>query len=516
MTKSSRWFATLTAIGAVALAVSGCTSTESSGPTTSSAIAFDGKQIPSAVFSLPAQTSSFDPTVTISATDRVVDSLLNTSLYIPKKDGTVEPGLAEGPAVFNNDLTVATVTMKSAKFSDGTAITANDVVETINRAKSVEGSVLDSTTSLISGVEALDDATVQFTFTKPNPSFEAIVGTLAVYPAGAMADAEAYFAKPTVTSGQYTIKNNWASNRLELQANPNYWGGEPAVEQVTFTVIPDGNSALSQLQSGQVDYVGDLAPSFIKQVTAGNGTRVEVSDVYGFFDVRLQNEHAPFDDVNVRKAVSAAIDRSAIVSSIWGEYNTPQAGFWPKGMDGHDPSKNVEQDLDAAKELLTGTACEDGCTVNMIYSDQDFAFAGQLALMLQQQLAEIGITVKLEQLDGATIVDRLFAGDFDLAPGAMASIGNTPDQLLNLAALGTGPLNAEFTGYNSEEMNQLVAAVNTTIGDERKENLAALEEVFSKDQHLVTLAPWVRGSVTTLPEGVFSLIGAEARMESVK
>ena len=86
--------------------------------------------------------------------------------------------------------------------------------------------------------------------------------------------------------------------------------------------------------------------------------------------------------------------------------------------------------------------------------------------MVQQQLEDIGITVTLEQVDGATLVDRLFAADYDIVPGAMASASNTPDQLLSNALLGTGPLKSEFTGYNSETMNELVVGVTSTTGDD--------------------------------------------------
>ena len=140
-------------------------------------------------------------------------------------------------------------------------------------------------------------------------------------------------------------------------------GGPPAVEHVTFTIIPDGNSALSQLQAGQVDFAGDLAPNFITQVAGTNGVEIVMTPVYGFFDLRLQNTRGPFADANVRKAANAAIDREAIVAAIWGEYNNPQAGFWPVGTEGYDDSIPVEQDLDAAKEFLAGTECESGCDV---------------------------------------------------------------------------------------------------------------------------------------------------------
>jgi ABC-type transport system substrate-binding protein len=510
MTTKSRRLAAVAAAGALAVLLTACSGGGAT-PTSTPNAAWDGQSIPSAVISLAAQTTSFDPTASVSATDRATGALMNTSLFLLQEDGSTAPGLAES-VTYNDDYTAATVKLREASFSDGTPITADDVAATITREKAVEGSSIASTTDRIATVTATDPSTVDFTFPAPYPSFEGQAGLLSIYPAAAMADAEEYFKAPTVTSGQYTITDGWASNKLELTANPEYWGGAPAVQELTVTIIPDGNSALSQLQAGQIDFAGDLAPNYITQVAGTPGTEILVTPVFGFFDLRLQNTKGPFADVNVRKAVNAAIDREAIVSSIWGDYNVPQAGFWPVGTEAYDDTVSTARDLDAAKELLAGTECENGCDVKMVYSDQDFAFSAQLALMVQQQLKEIGITVELEKVDGATLVDRLFSADYDIVPGAMASSSNTPDQLLANALLGSGFLMAEFTGYSSPAMDELIAQVDATTGDERIAAEAAVEAQFAEDQPFVTLAPWVRGSVSTLPDGVFTLVQSAALM----
>jgi len=512
MTKVSKAFV-VAAAAAVALTLAACSGSPSGNPS-SNAAAWDGKQIPKAVISLAAQTTSFDPTASVSATDRAVSALMNSGLYNSSLTGEIVPGLAKD-IKFSADFTSATVTLRDAEFSDGSKVTANDVKATIDREIGVPTSTIASSTRQVASITAVDDTTVKFDFKSPYPSFEAGAGSLAIYPASAMADPATYFKAPTVTSGQYTITTGWASNKLSLTPNPKYFGGEPAVKDLTVTVIADGNSAISQLQSGQIDFAGDLAPNYASQVAKISGLRVESSSVWGFYDLRLQNTKGPFSDPNVRKAANLTIDRAAIVKAIWGSYNTPQAGFWPKGMDGN-ANVSIKTDIPAAKKLLKGTKCESGCDVTMIYSDQDFAFSQQLALMVQQQLAQIGIKVTLVSLDGATVVNRLFAADFDIAPGAMASNGNTPDQILTLALNGKGPLKAEFTGYDSDVMNGYIQEAITNSGDKRKQAAEEIEKQFSADQPLLTLAPWIRQSATKLPSGVFVLTGAVAAMASVK
>ncbi|WP_442542662.1 ABC transporter substrate-binding protein [Arthrobacter sp. KN11-1C] len=500
------------AIVAAAVLLSACSSAGASAPT-ATAIG----PIQKAVVSLPAPNLSFDPTKSVSATDRVTWSMINGTLMNLEFDGTITPGLAE-KYEFNADFTALTAHLKKdAKFSDGSALTANDVAATFTRHKSVKGSTISRVTDRIASVVASDPQTVVFTFPKPFPSFPSVLaeGSSGIAPAALLANADAYYASPKVTSGQYTIAQSWAGNKLQLEANKNYWAAQPIVKNLTLTVVEDGNSAVSQLQSGQIDFAGDLAPSFITQLKGTPKLNLVKSDVYGFFDLRMWNQSGPFADINMRKAVNAALDRKAIVSAIWGDQNQPQSGFWPNSMPGFDTSKSTDQDLTAAKGFLAKTTCANGCTVRMMYSDQDFPFSGQLALMLQSQLSKIGITVKLEKLDAATIIDRLFAGNYDLAPGAMASSGNVPDPLLTNALLGTARLRSEFTGYSSDVMNKLIATVNETDGAPRADAIKKIETLFSQDQPYATLAPWVRGSATTLPSGVFALVGTAAKMGSL-
>ena len=130
MTKASRALLGVSAIGVLALALSACSGGGSSAPSASST-AWDGSAIPSAVISLAAQTTSFDPTVSVSATDRAASSLMNSSLFTVGTKGQVVPALAKS-ITFTSDYTGATVTLRTASFSDGSPITANDVKATID------------------------------------------------------------------------------------------------------------------------------------------------------------------------------------------------------------------------------------------------------------------------------------------------------------------------------------------------------------------------------------------------
>jgi peptide/nickel transport system substrate-binding protein len=464
--------------------------------------------VDAATVSLPAPTQSLNPTASVSATDRASYSLINGTFFRVNADGEVDPDLAED-ITFNEDFTSATVKLRSdLKFSDGTPLTAADAAATWQYWLGVQGSVLGSVTGRVASVTAPDDTTVEIAFKGPFPSFREASANpgLGVFPAASVANPDFY--NQPVTSGPYRVVSPWASNKLELEVNENYWGPKPLVQAITLTVIEDANSAVSQLQSDQVDFAGDLPPNFVTQIQNTPGLTVTNTPVFGFYDIRMWNQAAPFNDPNMRQAVAYALDREAIVESIWGDGNEPQAGFWPRTMEGYDDSVPVERDLDKAREYLAQTQCADGCAVRMMYSDQEFPFSSQLALLVQDQLKDVDIDVQLEKLEAATLISRLRAGDYDLVPGAMSGPVNIPDQVLANALLGTGALKAEFTGYASAEMDALIAQANGSSGEERTESLAAIEQQYGEDRPFATYATWVRGTATSLPEGLIRISGA--------
>lgn len=473
----------------------------------------------SIVIAMPAPSQSLNPAATQSPTDRIQQQLTNGTLFTMGIDGNVIPGIASS-LKFNGKFTEAVATIKEGlRFSDGSAITAEDVVASFNRSRATKGSTLASYLAPVASVTATNESTVKFNFSSPYPSFESFLplGQFGIYPAKALNDdADSYFKKLDITAGPYKVASTWAGDELKLTANEQYAGPKPLAKEVTIKIVSDANSAISQIESGQVDFAGDLPPNFLNSLGDSPKVKVKYTPVNGFYDLRLWNQSGPFSDVNMRKAVNAAIDRPAIVKAIWGDNNQPQTGFWPSYMAGYEPQRNKPRDLAAARDYLSKTQnCKTGCTVTMMYQDQSHPFAAQFALLVKSQLAEIGINVTLDKVDAATATKRARAGDYEMYPGSMPATGNNPDTLLNNAVLGGAPTNAEFTGYNSPKMNDIVKTVRENLGEARTTALANVEAQFANDQPYVIFAPWVRGAATTLPDGYFSLQDSRGQIGSV-
>lgn len=501
MGPASRRARSILALALAALAVAGC------GGGTEEDIA--GSEAGSHVtMSMPAPPRGFDPTATVSATDRALFSLLNGTLFRADREGEIQPELAEEYRLAD-DLRSLRVTLRPGlQFSDGSPLAARDVVATFNRHRGVSGSILASVTSRITEVRELGPLEVEFRFDGPFPSFPGYIAAAqyGIYPADRIADP-AFFELP-VGAGPYRLDGRWTSGRLDLTANPRYVGQPPAIERLTLVQIEDGNSALSQLRSGSLDFVGDLPPNLIGPASRTPGIILQSSPIFGFYDLRLSNRRGPFSDRLVRQAAAAAIDREPIIRMIWGDANQAQAGFWPP--EAADLSEAVQPAHDPAKAraLLNASSCAPPCRVKMIYSDQEFPFSSQLALIVQNQLNAAGFDVRMERVDAATILQRMRTFNFDIVPGAMSATEHTPDQLVNNSLDGNGAIAAEFTGYQSAEMDRWIRQFRETVGDEYREAGDRLAIRFAQDVPFIVLAPYMKISATRLPSDVLMLDGS--------
>jgi peptide/nickel transport system substrate-binding protein len=203
--------------------------------------------------------------------------------------------------------------------------------------------------------------------------------------------------------------------------------------------------------------------------------------------------------------VSAAIDRQQINQTIWNGKSVPLAGFWPSTMAGYDPSIPTTPDVAAAKSELAGTSCANGCTISLMYSSAD-TWADPMAQIVAQNLSRIGIRVKLDKADDATVNQRLGDESFQMAETFLYDYNDVPDGLLTYALTADGGLNSNFTGFRSPPaLRTAVTAAITRGGPARTDALAEVTRLFRQYQPFVTLLTHVVGTVSSLPDGLVSL-----------
>ncbi|MBI3915223.1 MAG: peptide ABC transporter substrate-binding protein [Chloroflexi bacterium] len=296
--------------------------------------------------------------------------------------GRVVPGAADRWEFGNEGKTLTFHLRAGLKRADGAPITAKDFEFAFKRALDprlggVDASFLDDVTGATAaytldpksrpddiqraldavGVQAVDDATLVFSFVRPAGYFPTLAATWLGYPTEKTkieSDPDAWWFKPENhnSNGLFLIKEN-QDQFLKLVPNPNYWGGKPKLDRIEFSWITDATAALGAYRQGNLEVLrlssDDLAVAQADAALAKEIIRAPTARVsYLGFNVK----RAPFTDKNVRKAFSLALDRDAFVRDALKNFGKPYLSWIPPGIAGYDAQATVPA-FDANQAIQT-------------------------------------------------------------------------------------------------------------------------------------------------------------------
>ncbi len=357
---------------------------------------------------------NLDPTAgAAAAIDEVVYANVFEGLTRFGPDGAILPALAESWEV-SGDGTVYTFTLhEGVTFHDGSAMTAEDVVFTLDRARD-EGSTnaQPSLFSNIVSVEATDDLTVVVTLDGPDGAFpfDMAWGDAVIV---APESAETNATNP-VGTGPFRFADWAQGDRVELVRYDDYWGEPAALEAATFRFITDPNAAFAALMAGDVDAFPNFpAPETLGQFEADPRFSVIVGSTEGETILAMNNAQMPLDDIRIREAIAHAINRQDVIDGAMFGYGTPiGTHFAPHNPDYTDLTGLSAYDPDRARELLAEAAPE-GLTLRLALPPPAYARRG--GEIIAAQLREVGIETEITNMEWADWLERVFRGrDFDL------------------------------------------------------------------------------------------------------
>ncbi|MFT3798312.1 ABC transporter substrate-binding protein [Microbacterium sp.] len=318
-------------------------------------------------------------------------------------DGSVEMALAESMEP-NETLDVWTVHLRSGvKKHDGTDFGADDVLWSL-------GYILDADNayggaSEISFVDPdkitkIDDLTVEIGLTQPYGPFPAAMASKRLLMAGANWSEDA-----PVGTGPFVLDTFTAGQQATFTRFDDYWGDKPGFTDLTMITFQDQSALSNALRGGQVQVISTLPFAEVEAMKATAGIEVLESEnaTKAFLSFRV--DIAPFDDERVREAMRLIADREQIVSNAYGGYATVANDI--NGNNTSCPAPDVpqrEQDLTRAKELLDEAGVEN--LEIEIVTDNGFAGMLEFAQLYAQQAAEVGVTVKVTQLDSAAFLAK--------------------------------------------------------------------------------------------------------------
>ncbi|NTW41738.1 MAG: ABC transporter substrate-binding protein [Cellulomonadaceae bacterium] len=337
--------------------------------------------------------------------DNVYEGLLSRSA-----DGTVGPGLATAWTVSDDALTYTFTLADGATFSNGHALTAEDVVWSLDDLVASEGVDSDLLTP-VEDVTASDDTTVVLTLGAPDPDLEwALSGR-----AGLVLDSEATNDLQTtaVGSGPYLLDGWKQGDSLTLVANPEYWGTEPAaVGTVVFRYLTDTNAAINALDAGDLDVLAPIDALLADQVTREDVELVE-GDATDKFVLAFNNAAAPLNDLRVRQAIRSAIDHPALVEARGGVDALLGGPIAPGDPGYEDLTDLYPHDVVKATDLLAQAGYADGLDLTLTIPS---FYGTTLADLLTSQLAQAGIRLTVESVEFSTWLEDVYTNkDYQLS-----------------------------------------------------------------------------------------------------
>ncbi|WP_293862967.1 ABC transporter substrate-binding protein [uncultured Alsobacter sp.] len=411
----------------------------------------------------PAKHSNFQ---TANILGHLYDSLVHLNL-----DGTFGPRLALSWS--NPDpMTWRFVLRQGVKFHNGEEFNAEAVKFTFDRALDPKfAAPYRSRIAAITKVEVVDPFTVDFKTAAPFPTmlyslYTASFASLIVPPKYAAESNGEAIAKKAVGTGPFRLVEWVKDDRVVVEANPDYWGGKPKLDKITFRPIKERRTAIAEIKSEGVDLISDVPPEDVPGLNRGETkTIVQDSDFFFFFFAFDTLKATPLQDKRVRQAINYAVDVDTIQKTILGGMGKRIAVTLPTSALGYDPDlKPYPYDPAKAKALLAEAGFPNGFEIPL--TSRQFYYLKDKEIMeaTMGYLARVGIKVNPNFLEPGVWaqVSEKKGREGLIYPGWS---GNDPD-LIWYPILTTGMYQSYFSNKELDEL--LVKGRSTLDLNERK------------------------------------------------
>lgn len=403
-----------------------------------------------------ADATNLDPFLTEDDPSIFVDLQIYDRLLRLSQDGkTIEPELATKYA-FSADGKSATFTLRQGvKASDGTPLTADDVVFSLKRAvdpKAAWGFLFGPVT----GVTKVDEQTVRLDLATPYAPLLAALTTFAasIYPKANFDKWGDAMGQHPLGTGAFMLKSWDPGNELVLTRNPNYWEpGKPYLDEIDFKVVEDDNARVLQLQANAVDLIDNVTPAEVAGLSGGATKVVQVAGGQLQF-IRFQNAIPQFADPNVRCAISWAADRETMASTVYFGIGTPALSIMPSSTLYYDPTADpVGFDLAKAKDYLSKSSTPNGFSDTLIIKGGDPAYLS-VAQIWVADLEKIGILLTIQPVEQSAISSLASKGDYHMAGLYFTNDTPDPDEITGI--LDYAVANAFHTGFHDDQLHAML------------------------------------------------------------
>ena len=514
--------ALLACVLALSLGLTACGGSSASGSTTSAAATSGEKQL---VVQLGPDPETLDPALN-SAIDgaNMILFAFDTLLGVDE-DLNVVPALAESWKESEDSMTWTFHLREGLKWSDGSELNAEDFVYSWQRmadpetaapyAETVLGMVKNfneiSTGEMEPselGVSAPDANTFVVELGQTCTYFDKIASFVASSPVQqetVEANGDAWAVDPStyVSSGAFMMTEWVPGSHITYTKNPNYWDADSIkLDSIKCLLIEDMNAALSAYETGEALMIKSVPTEEMASLEGRDDFYVD--PLLGTYYISLQTEKEPFNNRDVREALSLAIDRDYVANTIMQGTYSPAGNLIGPGITDADGSSfmenanggeeyistdpaDFEANLEKAKQLMADAGYPNGEGFPVIeYLVNDQGYHKALAEYLQKAWGELGITMEVKTAEWQSVTATRRAGDFDTARNGWVFDYNDPSSMFDLFYTGNGNNDGKYS--NAEYDAQMDISRTTTDVEERFAALHKAEDIIMADAGMIPVA----------------------------
>ena len=432
-----------------------------------------------------AKPKSLDPYMYNAIPDLLVSRQFYNTLFSREKDGTIVPELAESYE-YKNDKELDIVLKKGVKFHDGSELTADDVIFSIERMKKQPGS--EVMVKEIDKVEKVNDYEIKILLkNSSSPLLFNLAHPLTSIVNKKYVEAGNDLNIAPMGTGAFKLVAYNDGEKIEMEAFQDYFEGAPKIQKLIIRSIPEDTSRLAALETGEIDIATGLAPINAQTVEANDKLELISEPTTATEYICLNVEKAPFTNKEFRQALNYAIDKKSIVDSIFsGKGKVAKSIVNPNVFGYYDGLEEFPYNPEKAKELIAKSGVKD---TTFVLHVNDNPVRLQVAQIIQANLKDIGVDVKIETLEWGTYVQKTGEGEFQAYLGGWVSGTSDADivlyPLLDSKSIGASGNRAR---YSNPDFDKEVEMARTVLNpDERKEYYKNAQLIIQEDAPLINL-----------------------------
>jgi peptide/nickel transport system substrate-binding protein len=385
----------------------------------------------------------------------------------------------------NDDATQWTIYLREGVyFHDGTLLTADIAVANL------EKDLAEYPIATLDRIEAVDDYTLNIYLSGSTPT---LPNLLANYASAMLSPAtweqEGVDIPIPFGTGPFKFEDYEDGEKIILVRNDDYWGQPAQTERIVYRYIPDANTRLLALQSGEIDAiadVGSIIPSQGQIVEADEDLRLLLQDVVTTHYLFFNNDKPPFDNQALRQAVSMAIDRELIVNEAVYGYGVPAvSNITQLAIGWVNPQAEPEYDLEQAKALAASVLGDEPESVTFVLSSSlaNRWPYGEIAQIIQYTLADLGLGVEIQTVEGGTWNEMLANDEYDMSMRPYTLSSGDPDDFMTYWVRSDGIFNKKYSiSYSDREAEDLVAKALVDVDVEARRAYYDELQLLLKDQ----------------------------------